>query len=96
MNAADDPAQVVTPAEAIPKFHSDAREVLLGATVLKLEPDKSKPDESLLPRRALKRYPIEIANICLDFAKRLDDRVEETQFHIFEDGTEQHINYFKK
>lgn len=96
VNARDEPSHAVSPAEEIPRFHSDARQVLLGVTVLKPEPDKSKPDESLLPRRALKRYPIGIANLCIDFAKRLDDSLAASEFHIFDDGTEQHVNYFKK
>lgn len=96
LNAGDAPSQVVSPTDGIPRFHADVREVLLGATVFKLVPDKRKPDESLLPRQALKRYPLGFVAEITEYANRLDGSLAPSDFHVFDNGTEQRINYFKE
>jgi hypothetical protein len=70
--------------------------VLLGATVFKLVSDKRKPDESLLPRAALKHYPLGFVTAITEYVNRLDGSLAPSEFHVFDNGTEQHINYFKK
>jgi len=91
--------QAVSPTEGIPRFHSEARQVLLGATVYKLVSDKGKPDESLLPKQVLKRFSLASPSWktgITEYANRLDGSLAPSDFHVFDNGTEQHINYFKK
>ncbi len=70
--------------------------MLLGATVFKLIADKRKPDESLLPRAALKQFPSSYAAAVIEYAKKLDDSLTSSDFHVLDNGMEQRVNYFKK
>jgi hypothetical protein len=96
VNAGEKSSQAISSSEGVPRFRAEARQVLLGATVFKLVADKRKPDESLLPRQALKRYPLSFVTAITQYANRLDGTLAPSDFHVFDDGTEQRINYFKK
>ena len=96
VNAGDMSSQAVSPSEAIPRFHTEAREVVLGATVFKPIADKRKPDEALVPRGVLKHSTPGFAAATIEYAKKLDDSLTLSDFHVFDDGAEQRINYFRK
>src|SRR5208282_2646472 len=96
VDARDDPSQGATPTEETPRFRTEARQVLLGALVFKHVADNHALDESLLPADVLKRYPRYFVAELVAYAKKLDDRLAASNFHVFDNGTEQRINYFKK
>jgi hypothetical protein len=93
--ARDDRSQSGSTSEGTPTFHSAARLVLITAGVWKRTADK-QPDESLVPTDILRRYPPEFLGPWLRYAKKLDTRLTQSDFHAFDNGAEQHISYFKK
>jgi hypothetical protein len=70
--------------------------MLLAVVALKRTAGKEAPDESLLPKQTLKLVPKWMLPFLLYDAKRLDDSLALEDFRVFDDGAEQHINYFKK
>ena len=94
-NARDDQSQAASPADGIPTFHSEARLMLNTARVWKRSADKH-PDESLVPADLLKRWPPWVFLGMLTYAEKLDTRLTQSDFHVFDNGTEERINYFKK
>ena len=94
-NAQDDRSQPASPTEGVPTFHSEARLVLVTAGVWKRTADK-QPDESLVPADILKNTPPMFLVHQLSYAKKLDLRITQSDFHVFDNGTEQSINYFKR
>ena len=95
VNGKDDRSQAASSSERLAAFHSQARLVLITAGVWKRTADK-QPDESLVPTDILRRYPPEFLGPWLRYAKKLDTRLTQTDFHAFDNGAEQHISYFKK
>ncbi len=96
INARDNRSKPVATTEEVPGLRIESRQVLLGAVVLKHSADKHVSDESLLPADVLKRYPRYVVAELTDYAKKLDNRLEASDFRVFDDGTEQRINYFNK
>lgn len=95
-NARDDQPQEAGSTQGIPAFRSEARLVLITAGVWKRAADK-QPDESLVPADVLRRYPGGIfLGPSLRYAKRLDTRITQSDFHVFDNGIEQRISYFRK
>jgi len=91
-----DPPRAVNPTEGLPRFHVEARQVLITAQVWKRVADKHDPDESLLPPDVLRRYPEPIAAKATAYAKKVETGLTQSDFHVFDDGKEQRIDYFKK
>ncbi|MGO9085158.1 MAG: hypothetical protein ACLQBK_08040 [Candidatus Sulfotelmatobacter sp.] len=69
--------------------------MLITAGVWKRTADK-QPDESLVPADILKNTPPMFLIPRLKYAKKLDTRLTQSDFHVFDNGMEQRINYFKK
>ena len=97
VNGQDDRSQAASPTDGIPTFHAEARLVLITARVWKRVADKH-PDELLVPADILRRWSPEILEQVgiLKYARKLDTRLTQSDFHVFDNGTEQRINYFKK
>lgn len=93
----DDRSQAASPTDGIPTFHSEARLVLITARAWNRAAVKH-PDESLIPADILGRYPPEFLEPLgvIRYAKKLDTRLAQSDFQVFDNGLEQHINYFKK
>jgi len=94
-NAQDDQSRAASSSDGTPTFHAEARLVLVTAGVWKRTADK-EPDESLVPADILKNTPPMFLTHQLRYAKKLDLRVTQSDFHIFDNGTEQHISYFRR
>ena len=72
--------------------------VLIRAGVWKRTTDKH-PDESLVPADVLRDVPtgdLMFLTPHLRYARKLDTRLTQSDFHVFDNGTEQRISYFKK
>jgi hypothetical protein len=96
VNGPVEPLQETGSTQKPTTFHTEARQVLLGAKVMRRKPDSREPDESLIPRDAAKHFPPYIYNSAVAVANRLDDALTGSSFRVFDNGAEQHINYFKK
>jgi hypothetical protein len=88
-------SQTPGPVNGTPIFRSETRLVLITAGVWKRTADK-KPDESLVPADVVKNTPSMFLIWHLRYAKKLDLHVIQSDFHLFDNGIEQHISYFKK
>lgn len=89
--------QSSSPPTGMPTFHSEARFVLITAGVWKRTPDKH-PDESLVSTAILREYPPNFFGPLgvIRYAERLDTKLRQSDFHIFDNGTEQPISYFRE
>ncbi len=97
-NAQDDRSQAAGSSEQMAILHSEVRLVLITAGAWKRTADKH-PDESLIPADVLKSVPagyLMFLTPHLRYARRLDTRLTQSDFHVFDNGTEQRIAYFKK
>ena len=77
-----------TPLPEIPKFYSESRQILIAATVW----DASKTDTSWIPPDVLKQHPSKSVFTIHPPVRGL----RATNFHAFDNGIEQSIDYFKE
>jgi hypothetical protein len=94
----DQASQTANSTNGIPTFYADARQVIVEAEVWKPVDKKDADDASWLPQRALEGLP----NGGADLRKVLKQMptpapgLAANEFHVFDNGLEQRINYFKE
>jgi len=90
----DQAPQTASSTNGIPTFYAHARQVIVEADVSK-PVDKKHPDTSWIPQGSLDGVPGVVAEIL----KRMPPPAKGLttgDFHVFDNGVEQRINYFKE